>query len=213
MWSKHTFQRLHGLSPQPSPSFHHICAQENGFHHFLNISCSLMLLGLCFCPSLFLWRTFKYSSKPHMHLYEALPSSFQAELCVPSFCSWAESCAWINLLIALCWIQRHESTLLAWEWTLQFPQLINGSNIDLIGLLRGLNVKVCYWAGPDTNNPPVNDNCNDWIKAPMFSWQTPLCLVTDGKETNILNRDSIGVGPIHLRVRPLTLILLALCPA
>lgn len=165
---------------------------------------------------LFLWRTFFHilQHPALIHLCELFPNSFRQTCVYRLFANGKRALpAYINLLTAFCWIRRHRSTLLAWEWTLQFLQLIHGSNSNLIGLLRGLDMKVCYWAVPDTNNRPMNDNCNYWIKVSMFSWQTPLRLVTHGCETNILNRDSIGVEPIHLRVRPLTLILLAPCPA
>lgn len=42
----------------------------------------------------------------------------------------------------------------------QFPQPINWSNINLVGLLGRLNTKICYLAVPNTNNHPMSDNCN-----------------------------------------------------
>lgn len=51
----------------------------------------------------------------------------------------------------------------------QFPQLISSSDINFMGLLRRLHMKVCYLAVPDTNTHPMNDNYNCWVKVSMFS--------------------------------------------
>ena len=51
----------------------------------------------------------------------------------------------------------------------QLLQLINGSNINLIGMLGKLSMKVSYLAVPGTNNHPMNDNYNYWTKMSMFS--------------------------------------------
>lgn len=93
----------------------------------------------------------------------------------------------------------------------QFPQLINGNNINLIGLLKGLNMEVCYSARPDTIQRTIaiiiGPKCPCSLDRPLYIQQHMAMRQISW------DKDSVGMEPIHPRVRPLTLILLALCPA
>lgn len=51
----------------------------------------------------------------------------------------------------------------------QLLQFINGSNMNLIGMLGKLSMKVSQLAVPGTNNHPVNDDYNYWTKVSVFS--------------------------------------------